>query len=204
MHLPLTSGKLTASCSYMTSPTLAVWRPSQSGCPRQTITSLSSVSRCWLAPSQTLSRGKLSLQTKQRHLPLGEYIMQTPIVRCRMLYMAPCYIASGMLSSKYISSIRIRPSTFPWITFNMDRILGSIIQFPYWKPPFKRKQEKKIQGKKCFLSFYSVCMFVCMFFCLCVCLSVVALQTPLFNTGDWNVDIDTYMWISQNSIFYFF
>ena len=43
-----------------------------------------------------------------------------------------------------------------------------------------------------------------MYVCLCVCLSVVALQTPLFNIGDWNFNIDTYMWISQNGIFYFF
>ena len=54
--------------------------------------------------------------------------------------------------------------------------------------------------KKGFLSFYSVCMF----FCLCVCLSVVALETSSFNIGDWNCYIDTYMWISQNGIFYFF
>ena len=65
---------------------------------------------------------------------------------------------------------------------------------------FKRKQKKKNQGKKGFLSFYSVCMFVC----LCVYLSVGALQTSTINIGGWNFDIDTYMWISQNGIFYFF
>ena len=55
--------------------------------------------------------------------------------------------------------------------------------------------------KKGFLSFYSVCMF---FVCLFVCLSVIALQTSSFDIGVWNFNIDTYIKISQNGIFYFF
>ena len=44
--------------------------------------------------------------------------------------------------------------------------------------PFKRKQKKKnLQGKKGFLSFYSVCMFVCVFVCLFVCLFVCRRST---------------------------
>ena len=41
-------------------------------------------------------------------------------------------------------------------------------------------------------------------FCVFVCLSVIALQTSSFDIGVWNFNIDTYIKISQNGIFYFF
>ena len=60
---------------------------------------------------------------------------------------------------------------------------------------------KKLGGKIGFLSFYSVCMFfVCLF--VFVCLSVIARQTASFNIGVWHFNIDTYMKISKNGIFY--
>ena len=59
---------------------------------------------------------------------------------------------------------------------------------------------KNLAVKKGFLSFYSVCMVLCVF----VCSSVIALQTSSFNIGVWNFNIDTYVKISQNCIFYFF
>ena len=64
---------------------------------------------------------------------------------------------------------------------------------------------KKIGRKKVSSGFaLYVCLCICVYVCLCVCLSVGALQTSSFNIGGWNFDIDTYMWISQNGIFYFF
>ena len=65
-------------------------------------------------------------------------------------------------------------------------------------------ENKKLGGKKRFpqflLSMYVFCVFVCLF----VCLSVIALQTSSFDIGVWNFNIDTYIKISQNGIFYFF
>jgi len=65
-------------------------------------------------------------------------------------------------------------------------------------------ENNKLGGKKMFpqflLSMYVFCVFVCLF----VCLSVIALQTSSFDIGVWNFNIDTYIKISQNGIFYFF
>ena len=77
---------------------------------------------------------------------------------------------------------------------------------------FQINRDRKIDNKKIgrkkrfpqFLLCMYVCVYVCVYVCLCVCLSVRALQTSSFNIGGWNFDIDTYMWISQNGIFYFF
>ena len=76
---------------------------------------------------------------------------------------------------------------------------------------FQTNRERKIDNKKfgrkkkvsSVFTLY-VCLCICVYVCLCVCLSVRALQTSSFNIGGWNFDIDTYMWISQNGIFYFF
>ena len=68
----------------------------------------------------------------------------------------------------------------------------------------KENRKKTWRLKKGFLSFYSVCMLFCLCVYLCLCLSVAILQTSLFNIGGWHFDIDTYMWLSQNGIFYFF
>ena len=51
----------------------------------------------------------------------------------------------------------------------------------YFQTITERKIEnKKFGGKKGFLSFYSVCMYLV---CLCVCLSVDTLQASSFNIG---------------------
>ena len=39
---------------------------------------------------------------------------------------------------------------------------------------------------------------------LILVLVFLSLQMSSFNIGSWNFDIDIYMWISQNGIFYFF
>ena len=62
-------------------------------------------------------------------------------------------------------------------------------------------RRKKIEDKNRFPQFL-LCMYVCV--CICVCLSVAIVQTSSFNIRGWNFNIDTYMWISQNGIFYFF
>ena len=68
----------------------------------------------------------------------------------------------------------------------------------------RKIENKKLGGKKRFpqflLSMYVFCLCVCVF----VCLSVIALQTSSFDIGVWNFNIDTYIKISQNGIFYFF
>ena len=59
----------------------------------------------------------------------------------------------------------------------------------------------KKNRRKIWLPLFLLSMYV---LCLCVCLPFGALQTSSFNIGIWNFDIDTYMWISQNGIVYFF
>ena len=65
---------------------------------------------------------------------------------------------------------------------------------------FLKENRKKIKVKKRFPQFF-LGMYV---LCVCVCLSVGTLQTSSFNIGDWNFNLNTYLWISQNGIFYFF
>ena len=81
-----------------------------------------------------------------------------------------------------------------------------------WKPSFfyvQTDRETKIENKKCgfkkrFLQFLLSMYVFCVFVCLCVCLSVITLQSTTFKIGFWwNFNIDTYMWIAQNGIFYF-
>ena len=48
-----------------------------------------------------------------------------------------------------------------------------------------------------YFCFYSVCFCVSLFVCR-------RCTDFMFNIGGWNSNIDTYMWISQNGIFYFF
>ena len=76
--------------------------------------------------------------------------------------------------------------------------------FLYFQTNRARKIENKKFGRKKRFPQFLLCMYVCVCVCLCVCLSVGGLQTSSFNIGRWNFDIDIYMWISQNGIFYFF
>ena len=84
----------------------------------------------------------------------------------------------------------------------------------FWKPSFFYVQtireikieNKKLGGKKRFpqflLSMYVFCLCVCLCVCVFVCLSVI--ETSSFDIGVWNFNIDTYIKIPQNGIFYFF
>ena len=76
--------------------------------------------------------------------------------------------------------------------------------FFYFQTKRERKIDNKTLGRKKRFPQFLLCMYVCVYVYMCVCLSVRALQTSSFNIGAWNFDIYTYMWISQNSIFYFF
>ena len=89
--------------------------------------------------------------------------------------------------------------------FNTKRIkeLLETVFFNFQTNRERKIENKKFGRKKRFPQFL-LCMYVCVCIYLCVCLSVRALQTSSFNIGGWNFDIDTYMWISQNGIFYFF
>ena len=55
-----------------------------------------------------------------------------------------------------------------------------------------------------------MCLFFISYFCfysVCFCVSLFVCRRCtdfMFNIGGWNSNIDTYMWISQNGIFYFF
>ena len=121
-------------------------------------------------------------------------------------------VKSRTLISDYTDALISIETCTVYTNTKQFTFIGPLKWTDFWKPPFtsykskKRTNQKLIREvKKGFLSFYSVCIF-CIYICvcLCVCLSVDAIQTLSFNIGGWTFDMDTYIWISQNGIFYFF